>query len=112
MPQPGDVLYVGLDRAVPRCAVALRVDCEIEGLGIDPTDPPLVWEAWTGDGWAPCDVEDETGGFNRAGDVVLHVPDARTRCGARGRSGRLAALPRRRPGEDQPRTALAPDPRR
>ena len=75
VPRPGDALLVGLNRPVPRCAVALRIDCRIEGVGVDPTRPPIVWEAWTGADWATCEVDrDETGGLNRAGDVVLHVP--------------------------------------
>ena len=73
-PQPDDVLYVGLDRAVPNCAVAVRVECEAEGHGIDPTNPPWVWEALGADGWVRCDVEDGTGGFNTSGDIVVHVP--------------------------------------
>ena len=55
--------------------MTLRFDCHIEGIGVDPTDPPLAWEAWTGDDWRRCEVErDTTGGFNRDGDVVIHVP--------------------------------------
>ncbi len=74
-PQPGDLLYVGLDRAAPGNAIALRFDCEIDGVGVDPTDPPLVWEAWNGTEWEPCELEhDETGGLNRRGDIVLHLP--------------------------------------
>ncbi len=74
-PVPGDTFLVGLDAAVPRCAVLLRLDCEIEGVGVDPRDPPLAWEAWTGSGWASCEVDrDSTGGLNRGGDVVVHVP--------------------------------------
>ena len=46
-----DVLYIGLSRAVPNCAVAVHVDCDAEGHGIDPTDPPWVWEALGADGW-------------------------------------------------------------
>ena len=79
-PQPDDALLVGLTQAVPRCAVVLRVDCSsVEGHGIDPTNPPLVWEAWNGDSWVSCQVEqDGTGGFNKAGDVRLHVPRGHT----------------------------------
>ncbi len=74
-PKPGDALYVGLDRPVPSCAVDLRFDCRIEGIGVDPRDPPLAWEAWTESGWARCELdEDGTGGLNRPGDVVVHVP--------------------------------------
>ncbi|MGH3914521.1 MAG: putative baseplate assembly protein [Pseudonocardiaceae bacterium] len=78
-PQVGDTLLIGLSVAVPRCALLLRLDCEVEGVGVDPKDPPLVWEAWDGDGWAPCEIDhDETGGLNRPGDIVLHVPPSHT----------------------------------
>ena len=86
-PEPGDVLYIGLNRAVPSCAVAIRVDCEAEGHGIDPTDPPWVWEALAADGWVRCDVEDRTGGFNEPGDVIVHVPPTHTESVLEERSG-------------------------
>ncbi len=73
-PEVDEVLYIGLSRAVANCAVAIHVDCDAEGHGIDPTDPPWVWEALGTDGWTRCDVEDHTGGFNEPGDVVVHVP--------------------------------------
>lgn len=77
VPNAGDALVLGLSTAVPRCALTIRLDCRIEGVGVDPDDPPLVWEAWTGDGWTACEVEgDETGGLNRSGDIVLHVPSS------------------------------------
>ncbi|GAA0497821.1 putative baseplate assembly protein [Streptomyces sp. NPDC046215] len=74
-PGPGDCMLIGLTAAVPHCAVALELDSRVDGVGVDPRQPPLVWEAWTEDGWQPCDLEhDGTGGLNRPGDVVLHVP--------------------------------------
>ncbi len=74
-PAVGDALLIGLDAAVPGCAVTLRFDCPVGGVGIDPEQPPLIWEAWTGSGWTACDVHtDATKGFNRPGDVVLHIP--------------------------------------
>lgn len=74
VPKPGDALLVGLSDPTPRCAVTLRFDCEIEGVGVDPRNAPIVWEAWTDDGWRPCDVsQDETGGLNKAGDVIVHI---------------------------------------
>ncbi len=74
-PAAGDVVAFGLTDAVPGCAVLLRMDWTVAGRGVDPTDPPLIWEAWTEHGWRPCTVErDTTGGLNRAGEVVLHVP--------------------------------------
>jgi predicted phage baseplate assembly protein len=91
VPAPGDSLLVGLSDAVPSCAVLLRMDCSVSGIGVDPRRPPLVWEAWTGHGWAQCDVDrDGTGGFNQPGDVVLHVPAThRTSIVARQRAGWL-----------------------
>ncbi|GHC56049.1 putative baseplate assembly protein [Streptomyces flavofungini] len=74
-PRPGDCLLFGLTAAVPHCAVALELDSRVDGVGVDPRQPPLVWEAWTADGWRPCEVHrDGTGGLNRPGEVVLHVP--------------------------------------
>ncbi|TFV61590.1 putative baseplate assembly protein [Mycobacterium sp. PS03-16] len=76
LPTPGDALLIGLNRAVPSCAVLLRIVCQVSGVGVDPTDPPYVWEAWTEPGgWQPCEVDrDETKAFNQPGDVVLHIP--------------------------------------
>ena len=74
-PRPGDQFYVGLSAPAPSCVVRLRTDSEIEGIGVDPDDPPLRWEARTPNGWSPCEVEqDETGGLNRPGDLVLALP--------------------------------------
>jgi predicted phage baseplate assembly protein len=74
-PAPGDAVLFGLPEAVPAGAVLLRMSCHAEGVGVDPTDPPMVWEAWDGNGWTGCEVDrDTTGAFNRDGDVVLHVP--------------------------------------
>jgi predicted phage baseplate assembly protein len=74
-PKAGDSLLIGLSDAAPSCAVNLRLDCNIEGRGVDPLNPPLVWEAWDGEGWTECELDaDETGGLNRAGNILLHVP--------------------------------------
>jgi predicted phage baseplate assembly protein len=75
-PTPGDALLIGLDNAIPSCAVMLRFDCRVSGVGVNPANPPYVWEAWTGDSdWVECELErDGTKAFNRPGDVILHVP--------------------------------------
>ncbi|KPI19707.1 Conserved hypothetical protein CHP02243 [Actinobacteria bacterium OK074] len=74
-PSPGDCMLIGLTAAVPHCAVALELDSRVDGVGVDPRQPPLVWEAWTEDGWHSCEVDrDGTGGLNRPGDIVLHIP--------------------------------------
>lgn len=76
LPAPGDALLIGLDDPAPRCAIRIDFDGRVEGIGVNPERPPLVWEAWTGDGeWTACEVTlDETGGFNRPGSVIVHVP--------------------------------------
>jgi len=73
-PQPGDALYFGLSAPVPSCLAVLRLSSQVDGVGVDPRQPPLVWEAWTADGRVACEVDaDDTGGLNRPGDVALHV---------------------------------------
>ncbi|MEU1279400.1 putative baseplate assembly protein [Streptomyces sp. NPDC005805] len=74
-PEPGDALLFGLPTAVPRCVVAVRLDSRVEGVGVDPRQPPLVWEAWDGGRWQECETgEDTTGGLNRPGEIVVYVP--------------------------------------
>lgn len=74
-PEPGDALLFGLPAAVPRCVVAVRLDSRVEGVGVDPRQPPLVWEAWDGGRWQRCETgSDSTGGLNRPGEVIVYVP--------------------------------------
>ncbi|WP_405823624.1 putative baseplate assembly protein [Streptomyces sp. NBC_00838] len=78
-PAVGDCLYVGLSAAVPAGVLALRLDCTVEGVGVDPLRPPVLWEAWDGGAWTVCEVEkDDTGGFNRSGELILHLPRTHT----------------------------------
>ena len=61
-PGIGDALLVALDDAAPGCVVALRFDCQVQGVGVNPEHPPLRWQAWTGSDWTTCDTErDGTG---------------------------------------------------
>ena len=110
VPKPGDALYVGLDKAVPSCAVCVRLSCRIEGVGVDPDFPPLVWEAWDGETWTACEIEsDGTGGLNRDGDITLHVPDGHE---ASVIDGRHAGWIRARvapPVENQPVYSASPE---
>ena len=109
VPQPGDALHVGLTEAVPSNAVRLRIRASIDGVGVDPTNPPLAWEAWTGDDWEPCELDsDTTGGLNRDGDVVLHVPSEHvTSLIAKQRAGWLRARVTE-PLEGQPPYSASP----
>ena len=78
-PQPGDAVLFGLPTAVPRCLVAVRLDSRVEGVGVDPRQPPLAWEAWDGSRWRRCETgEDTTGGLNRPGEVLVYVPPEHT----------------------------------
>lgn len=82
-PRLDDSLLLGLSDPVPGCAVRLDFRGQVEGVGVNPQQPPLVWEAWTGgdgagdvtDGWTECEItDDKTGGLNRPGSITLHVP--------------------------------------
>lgn len=73
---PGDALHLGFAGSLSDVALQLSVAVAGgEGYGIDPLDPPLSWEAWSGEGWVPVEVHsDTTGGLNRDGQVVLLMP--------------------------------------
>jgi hypothetical protein len=75
-PNPGDCMLLGLTSAVPHCALGLELDSRVDGVGVDPRQPPLVWEAWTEDGWAACEVDrDGTGGGHEAGWLRCRVTE-------------------------------------
>jgi predicted phage baseplate assembly protein len=75
LPVVGDTLLVGLSTAVPNCVVRLDVHCRVEGVGVHPDHPPLVWEAWNGKEWKKCRVsQDGTGALNANGEIHVHVP--------------------------------------
>ena len=74
-PLPGDALMVALSAPAPSCALSLTMTSSVPGVGVDPRNPPLVWEASTRDGWRRCHVEaDETGGLCVSGRVLIHLP--------------------------------------
>jgi predicted phage baseplate assembly protein len=77
VPLPGDTLHFGFLENLSSHTLSLEIDSDLDGIGVDPRDPPIVWEAWCGDtrGWVRCNVErDETGGLNTDGAVVLNLP--------------------------------------
>lgn len=74
-PRVGDTMLLGLSTPVPNCVVRLDFDCTVEGVGVHPDHPPLVWEAWNGKEWRRCLVStDETAALNTDGEVHVHVP--------------------------------------
>jgi predicted phage baseplate assembly protein len=76
-PRPDNAFYLGFQENLAGNTLLLSMDCVIEGIGVDPRDPPLVWESWdaTSEEWVRMDVEsDTTGALNRGGQVELHIP--------------------------------------
>ncbi|MDH6108473.1 putative phage baseplate assembly protein [Kitasatospora sp. MAP12-15] len=74
-PEIGDAVLFALPAVVPRCILVVRLDSRVEGVGVDPRQPPLVWEVWDGARWIACETgSDSTGGLNRPGEVVVFVP--------------------------------------
>jgi len=76
-PQPNDSFYFGYYEDLKGHILRFELDSQIEGIGVDPKDPPLAWEYWDGSNqeWGQMYVEsDTTGGLNRAGEVIVHVP--------------------------------------
>jgi predicted phage baseplate assembly protein len=92
MPQPGHCFYLVLDADEPLDGNVLEVNFEGEAAtptGINPDDPPRLWEAWNGEKWEPVLLhpsDDRTRGFSfhelaeeegsplQAGTVRLHLP--------------------------------------
>ncbi len=74
-PIPGDAVYFGFRHTIAGNAIRLLIDARIEGIGVDPRNPPLVWETWSGEQWVALAVDaDTTGGLNTEGQVTLLLP--------------------------------------
>src|SRR5215470_6042560 len=77
-PSPDDAFYLALREDHSHHVLALVVGCKrAGGSGVDPTNPPLVWEVWQNSlaRWVACELEnDGTGGFNSDGEIVLRLP--------------------------------------
>jgi predicted phage baseplate assembly protein len=76
-PREHDALCLGFSNNLGGHSLAISLACRIEGIGVDPTDPPLAWEAWSGleHRWVAATLEsDGTGGLNRDGLIVLSLP--------------------------------------
>ncbi|MEW2275506.1 putative baseplate assembly protein [Streptomyces sp. SID685] len=108
-PAAGDALLLGLANAVPHCAVRIEFDGRIDGVGVDPDAPPLLWEAWDGSEWSPCEVsQDETGGLNRSGNIVVHVPGQHESALLGGQTAGWLRARVREPSEGQPGYTASP----
>jgi len=81
VPREGDAFYFGFENNMSHHIVGLTLDCDSNGgAGIDPTQPPYIWEVSTGsqeNPWAACQLdlgEDTTKGMNVSGRIRLHLP--------------------------------------
>ncbi len=77
VPQEDDGLYLGFANDLSAHTLAITLNCRIEGIGVDPTDPPLAWETWDGleERWVRlAHLQDTTGGLNRNGVVIGDTP--------------------------------------
>ncbi len=92
VPVENDALYIGFAEDLAGHSLLLHLECEeLEGVHIDPRDPPLAWEYWNSlAGWRPVTLLDQSGGgklreigaldptqgLNSSADVYLHIPTA------------------------------------
>ena len=77
IPQKNNALYLGYDEDLSAHALALTIQSSIEGIGVDPSNPPWAWEYWDKEQgkWLLLRLEtDTTGGLNTSGQIILHIP--------------------------------------
>ncbi len=77
IPQNNNALYLGYDEDLSAHALALTIQTSIEGIGVDPSNPPWAWEYWNSEQnkWLSLRLEsDTTGGLNTSGQIILHIP--------------------------------------
>ena len=79
VPQLDDALYFGFENDLSNHILGFDADFDpAGGAGIDPTIPPYIWEASTGQSgshWEGCEIEmDSTRGMNSIGRIQIHLP--------------------------------------
>jgi predicted phage baseplate assembly protein len=78
VPMVDDALYFGFENDLSNHILGFEMDCDpAGGTGIDPTIPPYLWEASTGQNgaWSPCELDsDTTKGMNNPGKIFIHLP--------------------------------------
>jgi predicted phage baseplate assembly protein len=75
----GDALYFGFTETLAGALLHVEINASGQGLGIDPENPPLIWEVSTSRGYAKCEcTADTTGGLNQVGIVELEIPPDHT----------------------------------
>lgn len=79
VPEVDDALFFGFANDMSRHLLGFEFDFDSAGgAGVDPTQPPYIWEASTGDAegrWVECEVDkDSTNALNTPGRILIHVP--------------------------------------
>ncbi len=77
VPEENNALYFGYAEDLRDHILMLTVESSIEGIGVDPHNPPWAWEFWEGEGerWSSLILEsDTTGGFNTNGQIIFRIP--------------------------------------
>ena len=66
-PGPGNAFYLGFGGSLAGTVIRLDLDASVEGLGVDPRDPPVQWEVSAQGMWISTMIlNDDTGGLARA----------------------------------------------
>jgi predicted phage baseplate assembly protein len=77
-PQPDNAFYLGFEADIARNTLMLELNCENLGVGINPDDPPLVWEYWDSlqKEWLGLEVSrDNSGGLTVPyAEIELEIP--------------------------------------
>ena len=81
VPKENNAFYLGFVEDLALHTLTLTFESNIEGIGVNPKDPPWIWEFWDGEyeRWSPMRLEsDTTGGLNTNGQVIVHMPVSST----------------------------------
>ena len=72
-----EALVLGMDEAYDNHVLAVDLTCvRAAGMSIIPENPPLRWQAWTGQSWSDVVLEEDgTGGMSWSGQVRLRLPE-------------------------------------
>lgn len=78
-PATDDALYLGFEQDLSNHILGIEMEVDTaEGAGIDPQNPPYVWEVVdveTGQKWVRAEVDsDNTQGLNVSGTIRIHLP--------------------------------------
>jgi len=77
-PQPGNTFYLGFTSNIASHTLILKLDWEKLGVGINPSDPPLIWEYWDEQvgSWMSLEIARDTseGLTINFSEVELYIP--------------------------------------